>query len=242
MTESPATDAGSAPDDLGTILRSERTAQELLRRVVDMAAFTVTGVDAASVTLATSAAPGYWTASATDDSALAVDQAQYRSGYGPCVQAAATATDVVVSVPADGWEDFSAAAGTAGYRSVWSMALQMEGRPAGSLNLYSCAAAPWDDNSSRTVRMIGSQAEVVLTNAMELARSEHVNVTLQRALETRTVIGQAQGVLMARQNITAQEAFDILRRASQRTNRKLRDIAADIVASVTDPAVENPDL
>jgi AmiR/NasT family two-component response regulator len=68
-----------------------------------------------------------------------------------------------------------------------------------------------------------------LTQSDKLAAD---NANLQAALTTRTVIGQAQGVLMARQEINEAEAFDVLRRASQRTNRKLRDIAADIVRSV----------
>lgn len=55
--------------------------------------------------------------------------------------------------------------------------------------------------------------------------------TLQRALYSRETIGTAKGILMARENCTPDEAFDVLRRASQRSNRKLADIAADIVLS-----------
>lgn len=54
---------------------------------------------------------------------------------------------------------------------------------------------------------------------------------LERALESRDIIGQAKGILMARQSITADAAFEILARASQRSNRKLRDVAADLVAN-----------
>ena len=54
---------------------------------------------------------------------------------------------------------------------------------------------------------------------------------LRDALETRDVIGQAKGILMAAEAISADDAFLILVRASQRQNRKLRDIAADVVES-----------
>ena len=61
------------------------------------------------------------------------------------------------------------------------------------------------------------------------------NQHLQAALESRDVIGQAKGILMARESISADEAFDILRRASQRSGRKLRDIAAQLIARVDPP-------
>lgn len=63
--------------------------------------------------------------------------------------------------------------------------------------------------------------------------STDTNATLRLALDTLPVMGPAQGVLMARQSISPGEAFDVLRRASQRTNRKLRDVAAEIVEGVS---------
>lgn len=239
MTESPVSDTGSYPDDLATILGSEQTITELLRRILDMAVTTVSDISAASVTLVAKSPSGYRTAVATDESARTVDQAQYRDDLGPCVEAVRTSAEVTTTLPRDGWKTFSDAAGAAGFRSVWSIPLCVDGRAEGSLNLYSGSGLPWERDATGTVRLIGGQAEGVLVNAMELARSEHLNATLRKALETRTAIGQAQGVLMARQHIDAQEAFDILRRASQRTNRKLREIAAEIVATVaTEPPAE----
>jgi AmiR/NasT family two-component response regulator len=56
---------------------------------------------------------------------------------------------------------------------------------------------------------------------------------LQKAIETRDVIGQAKGILMERDRLTADEAFDVLSRASQRLNRKLRDIADELTTTGT---------
>ena len=50
-------------------------------------------------------------------------------------------------------------------------------------------------------------------------------------MTTRQLIGEATGILMARQNITQQDAFDMLRRASQRLNIKLREVAEQIVSA-----------
>lgn len=64
-----------------------------------------------------------------------------------------------------------------------------------------------------------------------LAECNEVIENLQRRLESQPVIEQAKGILMARSHCSPDEAFDMLRRASMRMNRKLRDVAADIVDS-----------
>ncbi|HET6875009.1 MAG TPA: ANTAR domain-containing protein [Acidimicrobiales bacterium] len=64
--------------------------------------------------------------------------------------------------------------------------------------------------------------------------------TLRAALDSRDTIGMAKGILMAREGCTPDEAFDILRRASQRENRKLADLAAELVASNAQRAVHPP--
>jgi AmiR/NasT family two-component response regulator len=53
-----------------------------------------------------------------------------------------------------------------------------------------------------------------------------------RALDSRAVIAQAKGILMGRHGLSADAAFDLLSKESQLTNRKLRDIAQDLVDDV----------
>lgn len=65
-----------------------------------------------------------------------------------------------------------------------------------------------------------------------LARSHERIDQLTEALETREVIAQAKGIIMAKESCDADEAFSVLRRISQHTHRKLRDVAVEIVASV----------
>jgi len=62
---------------------------------------------------------------------------------------------------------------------------------------------------------------------------------MEMGMASRDVIGQAKGILMARQHIGADEAFDMLRRGSQRLNVKLRDLAAQ-VATDTSPPLGRP--
>jgi cell division septum initiation protein DivIVA len=68
---------------------------------------------------------------------------------------------------------------------------------------------------------------------------EHQLATLRRALESREVIGIAKGILVATEGCAPDKAFEILRRASQRENRKLAEIAAELVASHAQRAMDS---
>jgi len=78
------------------------------------------------------------------------------------------------------------------------------------------------------------QASVVLANAQAFWAAQHLAEQLENALTSRAVIEQAKGVLLARTGCSLDEAFDLLRAASQNQNRKLRDVAADVVKSAVD--------
>ena len=90
-------------------------------------------------------------------------------------------------------------------------------------------------HAARLAQRFADHAGAVVANAAAFAASELVNENLMRALESRQLIGQATGILMARQNCRAEEAFDMLRRASQRSNRKLREVAEELVRSNDHP-------
>jgi len=80
---------------------------------------------------------------------------------------------------------------------------------------------------------LAGQAAVVLANASTLMSAELSNRHLRDALESRDVIGQAKGILMARYGVSADRAFEDLRRASQGNGRKLRDVAEEVVGSIS---------
>lgn len=222
----------SGPADLSVLLLGDHAVVDLLQTIVSVAVGVLPVLNGVSVTLATGAS-SYQTTNASSARIRSVDESQYASDSGPCIDAIVTGREVTAAIPALAWPEFSAAATDESIRSVWSLPLTVEQRPTGALNLYSSSEAPWQTPAAEPVRLLARQAAAVLQTGMALVHNEHVNLTLRRALETRTVIGQAQGVLMARQAITPDEAFDILRRASQRTNRKLRDVAAEIVEGVS---------
>lgn len=223
MVETPPPETSERSDQ-----RSGAT--EVLDSIIDVAMVGLPQLLAASVSVV-STGHQVKTLVASSPAAISVDEVQYDSG-GPCVEAIASGDEIRKCLPGDRWPVFSQAALAAGFTSVWSIPACAGDAPRGCLNLYYGSSEPWSQTSSSLAKHLASQTAVVIANVVALSQSEQLNSTLRKALETRTIIGQAQGVLMARQGIDGDEAFDILRRASQRTNRKLRDIAAEIVEGV----------
>ena len=104
----------------------------------------------------------------------------------------------------------------------------------GSLNLYANREDAFGDENVNVASVFARHAGVVLVNAAQYADSESMKVNLREALTTRQIIGQAMGIIMARERCGSEDAFDVLRRMSQHTNVKVRDIAAEVLRA-TEP-------
>ena len=169
----------------------------------------------------------------TDPDSPEIDAAQYESGNGPCLDAWRTKRVVRVDdmvEATDRYPEFSKAAQAHGVFSTLSLPLVAGSQGIGALNLY--AHAP--DSFSQEDELIGielaSSAAVVLANASAYRTAYELGQNLSEAMKSRAVIEQAKGMLMARsERLTPDDAFDLLRKASQRENVKLRDIAQRIV-------------
>ncbi len=219
--------------ELAGLVLSEATLPGLLGVIVNLAVTTVPGVDAASVSLVLHDGKHLKTTSASSPAVRDADEAQYRHDAGPCVEAIRTGKEVAVWLPAARWAAFSSAAGGLGFSFVRSLPLLVRARTLGALNLYSTSRYGAGDKALQVGRALAGQAAVVLANASALMSSELANRHLLDALASRDVIGQAKGILMARHGVTADQAFDDLRRASQRHGRKLGDVAAEVVEALT---------
>ena len=138
------------------------------------------------------------------------------------------------------WPNFGPEAAGSGVRSVLALCLMGEGTVVGALNLY--ARFPLAFGAVDRARglvlagLAGLALSVAEAHDEELRRAEN----LRQALVTRQLIGQAQGILMERERITAEQAFDILRRASQHLNTKLREVAQELVETGERPSTGNP--
>jgi GAF domain-containing protein len=208
---------------------SDGTLADTLTRVATLATEAVPGADVAGITMMIEGRPR--TGVFTDERSPEIDQAQYDTGIGPCLDAFrddrvyrvdSTATD-------ERWAAFSKTAYDHGILSTISLPLSVRGEVLGALNLYSTADAGFDESAEELGLLFATQAAVVLTNANAYWDARQLSENLGEAMHSRATIEQAKGILMSSGGRTADEAFQILVRASQRENRKLREIADEIV-------------
>ena len=214
---------------LSSLLLSEETLASVLERVCLLAQSTVPAGDHCGVTLV--AGDRASTAAATDGMTLQVDGSQYGTGEGPCLDAARHGVTVQIdNMEADArYPSFSAEATRLGIGASLSLPLTVRGDTIGALNVYSRSRRPWTDEAVSVSHQFADQAAVALANAQIHHQTAVVVAQLHEALESRPVIDQAKGILMSQRACTADEAFAVLRHASQRLNRKVRDLAAEVV-------------
>lgn len=183
-----------------------------------------------------------FTAASSDPFAEQIDELQYDTGQGPCLEALASGAAIrMEDLAADRrWTSFRGPALSHGLRSSVSLPVDIGGKTAGALNFYadtSHAFAASDVSLAEAMAaQCGSALEVILRQNDHALQREQFDA----ALRSRSVIDQALGILMAQQRCTAGQAFELLRRASQRRNRKLREVAVDLITAVTGQPPEPP--
>jgi GAF domain-containing protein len=211
------------------LLSEDASLVDSLQGVAAAGCSLIDGCRAASITLIETARP--LTVAATDDTARAVDRAQYEADDGPCLTAAREERAIWIEDITDirQWPRFAAAAVELGVGSSLSLPLSLAGGTYGGLNLYGAAAGAFDEHDREVASAFASQASAVVMNAVAYWGVHEQAANLIRAMEHRAVIEQAKGILIASEGCSPDEAFDLLRRASQRENRKLRDLAAELV-------------
>lgn len=198
-----------------------------LDRIVFLALDSVPGCDEASITVATE---GPSTAAHSGHETLALDEAQYQRGGGPCVHAFEARQ--VVAMPDiaidERWPGFRDEAIRQGFRSSLSFPMEVHGRALGSINMYSRGVDSFDDRSTRIATLFAEQGGIALINALNAVELLQLADQFRDGMRHRDVIGQAKGILMCQRKINADDAFEVLREASQRQNRKLRDLAEEL--------------
>jgi GAF domain-containing protein len=219
--------------DTARILFTTGSVTETLAKVVELAVTTVEGCDLAGLLLEKGLAtsPIY-----TDPILEDLDAFQHESGDGPGFDAITQRiifyADDLVDDPR--WPGFVPRASAAGIRSVLALPLTTNGQP-GALILYGRYPAAFGVVDRAKAVILASLAGVAVSAARSRESEERRVDNLTAALATRELIGQAQGILMERERIASGQAFDILRRASQHLNRKLRDVAQDLVDTGAKP-------
>ncbi|MFL6163734.1 MAG: ANTAR domain-containing protein [Jatrophihabitantaceae bacterium] len=210
--------------ELGSEIHGEGDNDAALRRLVQLAVKHIPSCVWASITVLKGKQGR--SIAYTDDIAAQADQLQYECGEGPCLQAAADNNDYLLfDVERETrWPSYTAAVlERTPVRSVLSMQLPAE--EAAALNLFADQAAAFGEDDLTMATVFAAHASTLVA----LYETEHDNENLHTALDSSRRIGAAIGVLMAIHKVTEDQAFDLLRTASQLLHRKLRDIASEVV-------------
>jgi GAF domain-containing protein len=151
---------------------------------------------------------------------LALDVLQQQTGIGPCIDSSRSQVTIRVDeMPTETrWPAYVERALALGVQSMLCVPMYVDDQQLGSVSLYATDRAAFSLADEYVARLFAAQAAMALAEARRAGQLRH-------ALSNRDVIGQAKGILMERHRITADEAFRMLSEASQRSNRKLADVA-----------------
>ncbi len=214
---------------LSSLLESDDALEKTLKTVVDVCVATLPGCDSAGVTLRLDGKNS--TAAASDQYTLEIDKIQYDLDEGPCVAAIEDSEFHQIDAYSQEtrWPEFCNRAAEAGVGSSLSFPLNNDGT-VGALNIYSKTERSFDEPAIGLADVFAKQAVVAVHNANTYVAARRLADQLNEALKTRDVIGQAKGILMEREGVSDEEAFEMLKTISQNSNVKLRDVAQRLVA------------
>lgn len=204
-------------------LSEAETLQETLQGIVDLGEELLEHCDGVSLMLISKGGkidtPAYSSQAAHDS-----DMAQYATQEGPCLDAIKDQRTVVMDdlETDERWPDYRARALELGVRSMISFRLYVTEDSMGGLDMYSRRPNAFDHRSQLIGQVFAAQASVAMKAAL-------IEAGLETAIQSRDVIGQAKGIVMARGRMTANMAFEVLKRLSQQRQQKLREVAEEIV-------------
>ena len=228
-------DTTDALDALTALLDSFESLDTVLARLVESATGTIPETSSATVTILRG--DSAWTAAASHTWAAELDEHQYAAHDGPCMHAARTGRLVRLDTSqADRWSEFCAAARDQQVAVAIGAPLLIDEdivQTAAALNLTTAEAEGFDPLDEALLELFTHALSTAINHAYRHQRARGLLDQLGRALDTRDVIGQAKGLLMARHSCGAEEAFEHLRHASQQANVKLHEVAARLISSET---------
>lgn len=223
---------GDVLAELARIVLAEETLTSVLSKVAELTKQVISHADEVSLTLVRKGRAE--TAAFTGAMAMQADERQYGLDSGPCLDAGRGGEILHITDmrSEERWPDYTPHAIQVGVLSSLSVPLPIQEDLIGALNIYSRAPGAFDPASIRAGETFAAYAAIAVGNASTFASTAETAENLRAAMASRATIEQAKGILMARGGISPEQAFEILVRASQRENRKLRDVASDLVERV----------
>jgi GAF domain-containing protein len=170
---------------------------------------------------------------ASDERARVLEIFQVQINDGPCFDAFRTAEPVInadLQAAAGRWPAFTERALAAGYRSVHAFPMRLRREVIGALNVFgSTVGGNFDEADVQIVQALTDVAAIGLLQERAVRRGEVLTEQLQGALNSRIVIEQAKGAVAQAHGISVDEAFTVLRGYARRSNRKLTDVAHEVL-------------
>jgi GAF domain-containing protein len=230
----------SAFADVAEGLFDATSLQDTLDRIVEFAVITIEACEFAGIFLIEGDV--ITTPASTAPIVNEIDELQHVSGEGPCLDAIAQGLTFYADELEndDRWPSFGPLAYERGMRSLLALPLTTHGT-FGALNLYSSYPQAFGVVDRARGLLLASMAGYAFASARTRAEAVRHTENLEAALVTRELVGQAQGILIERERITPEQAFHILRQASQHLNLKLREVAKDLVDTGVRPETGSPD-
>jgi GAF domain-containing protein len=236
--ESP--DLAASIGELQALLLGTESIDGFLRELAALAARALGAGVSCGITLQPNGRP--LTVASSDAVASQVDELQYGLSQGPCLTSLRAGGEIRVDDMANDhrWGPYAVRALAHGVRSSYSQPLDAQGKVVGALNLYSRDPEFFGAAEMRQAARFAENASVAVGIAAHMAQQTVLTEQLRASLASRAVIDQAVGIIMSEQRCTPEEAFTILRSASQNRNVKLRQVAESIVSGVTGQAPQPP--
>ena len=172
------------------------------------------------------------TVCSSDPETAAMDEVQYASSQGPCIQAARTGQicEVVDLRTETRWPRYTRAMTGSPMRSILAVPIALKTAGAAALNTYSAHPGPVPETVKKALLDFTAVAARAVTLSVRLQTQAEKSADLAAAMESRTAIDLAAGVIMAQTGCGQKEAVEILMKASSNRNQKLRDVALSVLA------------
>jgi transcriptional regulator with GAF, ATPase, and Fis domain len=219
--------------ELAMTLTEDESVRDTLLSILALALRSIPACHAASVTvLDDKERPSTFVA--TDEQTGELDRRQYELHDGPCLDAARRQQVNRWSLreAEQRWPEFTSLASEAGLRSYLAAGLGVGERRLGALNLFSHDPDGFEQLDEEMLGLLTAPAAAAIVIASRYSQARDLAAQLDQALQSRAVIDHAIGIIMAESHCDASRAFEVLSRASNNRNMKLRDLAAEIVGRV----------
>jgi GAF domain-containing protein len=203
---------------------------DVLHRLVGSAVSLVPGCSAAALTV--SGPGGEMTAAQSDARVTACHDLQFSDeGNGPARECLRFNEPRRVDDMdrETRWPEFRAAARSSGFGSCLALPLRTDQLPSAALNLYADRPDVFAATTPDVALLFAAQGGVALANAAQYLQTKELVAHLHRALATRGIVERARGLLMSEHDLTSEQALALLRTESQRSHRKLTEVAAEVL-------------